>query len=104
MKDDFSELEKGATCYVLNSATSIYSYKNGVRSSYVQVGGKWYKTAQSDYYSIPTTSVCFSYNDITAINSKAEFAPFYEFIAIILAVFVWWFVFKLVSRLFRWRV
>lgn len=104
MKDDFSELETGASCYVLNSTTSIYSYKGGVRSSYVQVGGKWYKTAQTDYYSIPTASTCFSYSDITAINSKAEFAPIYEFIALILAVFVWWFVFKLVSRLFRWRV
>lgn len=104
MKDDFSELETGATCYVLNSSTSIYSYKSGVRSSYIQVGGKWYKTAQTDYYSVPASSVCYSYSDITAINSKAEFFPIYEFIAIIIAVFVWWFVFKLVSRLFRWRV
>lgn len=104
MKDDFSELETGASCYVLNSSTSIYSYKSGVRSSYQQVGGKWYKTAQNAYSSVPSTSICFSYSDITAINSKAEFAPIYEFIAFILAVFVWWFVFKLVSRLFRWRV
>lgn len=104
MKDDFSELEKGASCYVLNSATSIYSYKGGVRTSYIQVGGKWYKAAQNAYSGIPSNSLCYSYNDITAINSKAEFAPIYEFIALILAVFVWWFVFKLVSRLFRWRV
>lgn len=104
MKDDFSELETGASCYVLNSSTTIYSYKGGVRSSYVQVGGKWYKTAQSAYSSVPNSSICFSYSDITAINSKAEYFPIYEFIAIILAVFVWWFVFKLVSRLFRWRV
>lgn len=104
MKDNFTELETGASCYVLNSSTSIYSYKNGVRSSYVQVGGKWYKTAQNAYSGLPSSSVCYSYNDITAINSKAEYFPIYEFIAIILAVFVWWFVFKLVSRLFRWRV
>lgn len=104
MRDNFDDLETGASCYVLNSSTSIYSYKNGVRKSYVQVGGKWYKAAQTDYYSLPTSSVCYSYSDITAINSKAEYFPIYEFIAIILAVFVWWFVFKLVSRLFRWRV
>lgn len=104
MKDDFSELETGASCYVLNSSTSIYSYKSGIRSSYQQVGGKWYKTAQTTYNTIPSSSVCFSYNRITEINSYSEFAPIYEFIALILAVFVWWFVFKLVSRLFRWRV
>lgn len=104
MTDNFDDLETGASCYVLNSASSIYAYKNGIRSSYVQLGGKWYKTAQNDYYSVPTSSTCYSYSDISAISSKAEYAPIFELIALILAVFVWWFVFKIISRLFRWRV
>lgn len=104
MKDDFSELETGASCYVLNSATNIYAYKSGVRSSYLQVGGKWHKTSQSSYSSVPTSSICISYSDITAINSNAAFLPIYEFIAFCLAVFVWFFVWFLFRRLVRWRV
>lgn len=81
MNDDFSELETGSSCYAISSATSIYSYKNNTRSTYTQIGGKWLKTQQSTYNTIPTSSICFSYADITAINSKAEYAPIYEFIA-----------------------
>ena len=104
MTDDFSNLVKGASCYAISSQTSIYAYKGGVRSSYSQIGGKWYKTAENAYSSVPINSVCYSYDDITKINSKAEYFPIYEFIALLLAVFVWFFVFRLVSRLIRWRI
>lgn len=104
MTDDFSQLETGASCYVLNSATNIYSYKSGVRSTYYQIGGKWFKTAQSSYSSVPSSSICFSYADITSLNSNAQFLPFYEFIALCLAVFVWWLVWAIFRRLLRWRV
>lgn len=104
MTDDFSELPTNANCYALNSATSIYVYRSNARDIYTQVGGKWYKTATSDYYNVPSSTVCWSYSDITALNSKAEYFPIYEFIAVILALFVWFFVYKLIARLFKWRV
>lgn len=104
MTDDFSDLETGASCYVLNSATIIYSYKGNIRSSYIQVGGKWLKTSQSSYNTIPNTSICIPYSDITAINSNAAYLPIYEFIAFCLAVFVWFVVYKIISKLWRWRV
>lgn len=104
MTDDFSQLVTGASCYALSSTTSIYAYKNNIRTSYSQIGGKWYKTAESTYNTIPINTVCYSYGDITKINSNAEYLPIFEFIAIILAVFVWYFVFRLISRLIRWRI
>lgn len=104
MKDDFSSIETGSSCYVLNNATTIYSYKNSVRTTYIQVGGKWYKNAVSNYYDIPNNAVCWSYSDITSLNSNAAFEPIYLMIAFCLSIFVWFFVFRLVSKLFRWRV
>lgn len=104
MTDDFSELVKGASCYVISSSTGIYAYKGGVRSSYSQIGGKWFKTAENAYSGLPTNSVCYTYGDITKLNSKAEYFPIFEFIALCLAVFVWFFAFRLISRLIRWRV
>lgn len=104
MTDDFTNIETGASCYVLNNATSIYVYKGGTRSSYSQVGGKWYKTAAQAYSTIPTNTVCWSYSDITSLNSNAAYYPIFVFIAFTLAIFVWYFCFKLVSKMFRWRV
>lgn len=103
MTDDTSNIPSGASCYVVNSATSIYVYRNNTRDTYTQIGGKWYRTATTSYTNVPTNSVCWSYSDIAAINSKAEFFPIYEFIAIILAVFVWFVVYKLISRLIKWK-
>lgn len=104
MTDDFAELVTEANCYAISNTSSIYAYKNGTRATYNQIGGKWYKTAENSYTSIPSSSVCYSYADITAISSKAEFFPIYELIALALALFVWFFVFRLISRLVRWRI
>lgn len=103
MKDDFTNIETGASCYVLNNATTIYSYKNNIRSSYVQVGGKWYKTAVQNYTNIPTNTLCWSYSDITSLNSNSVYYPIYSFIAIILAFSVWFICFKLLSRFARFK-
>lgn len=103
MTDNFDELETGASCYVLNNATTIYSYKNGVRKTYIQVGGKWHHSTQSNYYDVPSGSVCYSYSDITKLNSNAVFEPFLIGLSFCLAVFVWWAVFSLFSRLVRWK-
>lgn len=103
MTDNFDELETGASCYVLNNATTIYSYKSNIRKTYIQVGGKWINTSQSDYYNLPSNTVCFSYNDITKLNSNAVFEPFLIGLSFCLAVFVWWAVFSLFSRLVRWK-
>ena len=104
MTDDFSNLETGASCYVLNSATSIYSYKNSMRKTYTMVGGKWFETAQSSYSSVPSNSVCWSYSDITALSSNSDMYPIYMFLGFCLAIVVyclWWFIFR---RMFKWRI
>lgn len=104
MTDDFSDLITGAQCYVLNNATSIYAYKNNIRSSYVQISGRWIKSAEQNYTTIPNNSFCISYNDLTQISSNTFWLPVYEFIAFALAVFVFALVWGLFRRLGRWRV
>lgn len=104
MTDDFTNIETGASCYVFSSPTTIYSYKANTRTSYIQVGGKWYKSSISSYYSIPDSAFCYTYDDITKVNTNAAYYPIFEFIALLLAVFVWFFVFRLFSRLIRWRI
>ena len=104
MKDDTSEIINNATCYTLNNATSIYAYRNNVRSTYTQVGGKWYKTSETIYSSLPPSSYCLSYNYISDLNSNAAFEPIYVFIAFCLAIFVWKFVYFMLSRLVRYRI
>lgn len=103
MTDDFTNLETGASCYVLSNTTTIYSYKNNTRTTYIQVGGKWFLSAQTTYYSVPDNAVCWSYSDITKLNTNAQFYPEFMFIALAIAVFVWYIVFKLISRLVKWK-
>lgn len=104
MKDDVSEIINNATCYTLNNATSIYAYRDNVRNTYTQVGGKWYKTAETTYSSVPFSAYCLSYNDISDLNSNAAFEPIFVFIAFCLAIFVWKFVYFMWSRLVRYRI
>lgn len=104
MTDDFSNLVTGASCYAISNQTTIYSYKANIRTSYVQIGGKWFKQAEQVYQNVPASTTCYSYADITKINSNAPYYPIYQFLALVLAVFVWFFVFRLYSRLIRWRV
>lgn len=103
MTDDFSNLETGASCYAISNQTTIYAYKASVRTSYIQIGGKWYKSSTSSYYNIPDSTSCYSYSDITSVNSNAAFYPQYMIFAFALAVFVWLVVFKLLGRLVKWR-
>lgn len=101
MKDDFSNIPNNAQCYILNNATSIYVYGNSVRDTYTQVGGKWYKSATSSYITIPNNSVCWSYSDITSLNSKAEFYPIFYTIGFLLAVLAFRFIWRIVRPLFK---
>lgn len=103
MTDNFDDLETGASCYVLNNATSIYSYKSNSRKTYTLVGGKWYHTATSNYTNIPTNTVCWSYSDITELNSNSDMYPVYMFISFSLAVFTYFLAWYLFRRLFKWR-
>lgn len=103
MTDDFSNLETGASCYAISNQTTIYSYKTNVRTTYIQIGGKWYKTSTQSYTSIPTSTTCVPYSDLTKINSNAAYYPIYIVIALSLAVFVWYVVFSLLGRLIKWR-
>lgn len=103
MTDDISEIVTNASCYTINSQTSIYSYSGNVRRTYTQIGGKWLQTAQTTYSNIPTTSYCVSYDTISSLNSYSYMQPIFEFIALIMALFVWFFCFKLWSKLIWWR-
>lgn len=103
MKDDTSNIETGSSCYVVNNSTTIYSYKNNNRTTYIQIGGKWFKNAVQTYTTLPNNSVCWSYTDIESLNSNAELYPIFEFIALSLAFLVWYIIFKLISRLIKWK-
>jgi len=77
MTDDFSNVDP-ATCYTLNSPTTIYGYSNGVRTTYYQVGGKWYRAASSVYQSVPANSYCYTSLDF---NSNSQYEPIFYFIS-----------------------
>ena len=85
MKDDTSEIETGAQCYVLSNATTIYSYKGGSRKTYYQIGGKWITAAQSSYNTIPVGAYCVDYGKIQSLNSNAAFELLYLFIILLIA-------------------
>lgn len=103
MVDDSGQIEQNAECYTINSPTSIYSYANRVRSTYTQIGGKWYKSAESTYISLPSGAYCVDYNTITTLSSNAQFLPIYYVIAFSLAIFTWFLCWWLFRRLFIWR-
>ena len=94
--DDVSEIITNATCYVINNQNSIYAYRNNTRSNYTQIGGKWFKTSEQTYTSIPTNNVCYSYSDIKELKSNAAFEPIFYAIAFSL--------FLVAILLFRWSV
>lgn len=102
MKDDISEITQNAQCYTINSATSIYAYKNYTRETYTQIGGKWKKSAQSSYNNIPVGAYCVSYSEIESINSFAMFEPLYIFNALAVSVFIIGFgIWLLFGRIFK---
>lgn len=101
MKDDFTNIPNNAQCYTLNNASSISAYLNSTRDTYTQVGGKWYKSATSDYYTVPDHAICWSYNDITSLNSNAQFYPIFYTIGFLLAIFAFRFIWRIVRPLFK---
>lgn len=105
MTDDFSDVIQNASCYTINNSTSIYAYRNNTRYSYSQISGKWYLSSQATYTSIPTSSYCYTFNDLSSINSYSYMFPVYAFIAFCLAVFVFIFAYKVFwENLVKWRV
>ena len=88
MKDDISEIIQNAQCYTINSATSIYAYKNNTRETYIQIGGKWKKSAQSSYNNIPVGAYCVPYSEIEDLNSYAMFEPIFVFDSLVIACFI----------------
>lgn len=95
MSDDFSEVITNASCYTINNQTTIYAYRNNTRYSYSQVGGKWYETATNTYTSIPVNSTCYSYANISTLSSYSYMLPIYYMIAFMLAVFVFFFAYRI---------
>lgn len=98
IKDDISNIETGASCYVLNSATSIYSYKGNTRKTYSEIGGKWYLSAESAYNAIPGNAVCWSYTSLEQLSHYAYVEPIYYSFALIFSLFVLIFSFQLLFR------
>lgn len=100
--DDISQIETGASCYTISNATTLYSYKNYNRYTYTQIGGKWYKTAQSAYNTIPSNIYCVDYSVIEGLSSKAEFIPIYATYALLISGFIMlggiWLLFKGILR------
>lgn len=86
--DDVSEIETNASCYQISSPTSIYSFRNNIRSTYTQIGSKWYKTSQTNYTNLPNNTFCVSYNTIQTLNSSAELTPLYAFCALFISIAV----------------
>lgn len=101
MKDDFSELPTNASCYAIASESVIYTYSNSVRDTYTKMGSKWLKTASSSYNIVPSNYRCFTYSDLTNINSYEVFYPFFYTIGFVLAIFAFRFIWKIIRPLFK---
>lgn len=101
MTDDFSNVAN-ASCYTLNSSTSLYAYSNGTRTTYYQIGGKWYRASSQTYTSIPTNSYCYTSLDF---SSNSQFEPFYYFVSFCLvAVAVYSFFYVLRKAFYALKV
>lgn len=100
MTDDFSAVPSGG-CNSFNSATSMYHYANNIRQTYTNFGGKWVKTAENSYYSIPDNVVCV---DVSSIDSNATFEPVYMFFAYVLVFSVIGLFWYVIRRLLLWRI
>lgn len=96
MKDDFSDVSN-ATCYSLGSPTTIYAYGNGVRTTYYQIGGKWYKSSTQNYTQIPPNTYCYTSLDF---SSHSEFEPVYHAIAFALLLVAFLAFFYVIRRAF----
>lgn len=103
MKDDTSEIISNASCYQINSDTSIYAYRSNVRYSYVRIGSEWKNTAQQQYTNIGNNVICYNFSDIVALNSHQVFEPIYVTIAFICVVFVWFLWFVVFRRITKWK-
>lgn len=100
MHDDVSSIPNTG-CNVLSNDSVVYNYHNNVRKTYIKVGSTWYYTSTSNFNSFPAGYQCV---DVSTFNSRAEFYPIYIFLAFILAIFVWFFVWRLIKPLIRWRI
>lgn len=92
MTDDYSAIPETG-CNVLSNPTTIYNYYNGVRKTYLQVGGKWIYSAQNTYTGNTSNYVCV---DISNLNSFSYFEPIYQFISFCLVALVIYLFFKLI--------
>lgn len=100
INDNVSEIIDNASCYTINSPTSIYSYSGNIRRTYTLMGGSWYQTAQSNYNTIPSGAYCVSYSTIQNIASYEYMSPVYSFMALIVSLFILLFAFWLLFRSF----
>lgn len=96
MKDDVSEIISNGSCYVINNSTTLYAYRNNIRYSYTQIGGRWIESSQQTYTNLPTNSVCYTYSDIKELNSFAVYEPILLFISFCIVGLVIYLFFKMI--------
>lgn len=77
MIDDFSDVSN-SSCYALGSPTTLYAYLNGTRTTYYQIGGKWYRANSQTYTTIPSNTYCYSSLDF---SSNSQYEPIFYFIS-----------------------
>lgn len=69
--DDVSDIPTQG-CNVLNNQDTLYNYSGNVRTSFIQVGGRWIKTRTDNYSSIPSGYACI---DVRDLSSNAHIVP-----------------------------
>lgn len=100
MTDDFSAVPSGG-CNSFNSVSSMYHYANNSRQTFTNFSGKWIKTAETTYSTVPNNVVCV---DLSTISSNATFEPVYMFFAYVLVLSVIGLFWYVIRRLLLWRI
>lgn len=98
--DDVSNIPSGG-CNYYNGTTIQHYSDNHNRTTYALNGRKWLEISR-DYsqYGYNMPSVCV---DISDLHSNGELEPVFDIIAFSLALFVFFFAFKLFKPLFGGR-
>ena len=69
--DDVSDIPTQG-CNVLTSENTLLHYSNNIRTTFVQVGGRWIKTRTDSYASMPSGYACI---DVSVLSSNAHIVP-----------------------------
>ena len=90
-------------CNIIQSATTFYNYSpdSRTRQTYVVVDGKPFLQSESySQYGYSYTGTCLSTGDLVY---KPELTIYFEFIAFIICLLVFFLLHNLIIRRLRWR-